>query len=217
MTPTLLAVLAVLSPAAPGARAPSHPLLPWLYNFHDATAVDTGDRLVTLSLTTTPDPSCRDNASPGLVLEADVSPSPGRETIIASYEHGVLVVGSEGEPLAETAGYPCAGSADEIEVLASGTVFGAPMIVLAVTTGGRREQLTWLGMYRIGHDRRLEPVFAGAVEHREDGIVRRGSVTILPGALLVRDPFGKVGFWTFDDGGGVYVPRGAYGDTVPHT
>lgn len=218
--PTLLALIAVLAPTAvvgPIARTPAHPSLPWLYNLEDVRAVETGDRLVTLSMTSDPDPSCRDNASPGLVLVADVAPAAGVETIFASYTNGIMVVGREGEPIASTSGYPCAGSADEVEVLATGTAFGKPTIVLAVTTGGRREQLTWVGLFQLGHHGRLEPVFAGAVEQREDGIVRRGSVTILPGALLVRDPFGAVGFWTFDDEGGVYVPRGGYGSTVPHS
>jgi len=215
-----LALLATLAPGAPGATpavAPAHPLLPWLYNLDDVTAVDRGDRLVGLALAAEVDPSCEGNASPTLVLSADLAPSPGPETIVASYAHGVLVFGAEGQFLASAPGFACSGTADELEVLAAGTAFGTPTLVIAATTGGHREQQTWLGMFRVGHHGRLDAVFAGTVELREDGVVRQGRVTVLPDALHVRDPLGTSDYWVFDPAGGVYLPPGGYDVTrTPH-
>jgi hypothetical protein len=211
----LVALLAQGSVPRPG---PASPALPWLYNLDNVTAVDAGDPMVAVAMEAEIDPSCDEGMPSGLSLVADVAPAAGPETILASFAHGVMVYGREGQLIASTPGFPCAGSADEIEVLAVGTAFGVPTIVIAATTGGRREQLTWLGLYRIGLHGRLEAVFAGGVEYREDGIVRRGSVTILPEALLVRDPRGGVGLWVFDPSGGVYVPRGGLtGEERPHS
>jgi hypothetical protein len=137
--------------------------------------------------------------------------------IVASYARGVMVFGADGQVLASTPGFPCSGTADEIEVVAAGDAYGVPTLVLAATTGGHREQLTWLGMFRVEPTGTLEAVFAGTVELREDGVVRRGSVTVLPDALHVRDPAGPSGYWVFDPVAGVYLPPGAYDDTaVPH-
>lgn len=204
----LLVLLGVLAGGSGPQARPAHPALPWLFNLTNVKAVDTGDPLVTMAMDAEIDPSCAELESPGFALVANVAAAAGDETILASYAHGVMVFGHEGELIASTPGFPCAGSADEIEVLAAGTAFGVPTIVMVATTGGRREQLTWLGMFRIGRTGRLEAVFTGAVEQREDGIVRRGSVTVLPDALMVRDPLGGVGFWIFDEVSGVYIPRG---------
>jgi hypothetical protein len=212
-----IALVAVLSPGAPLELRASHPALPWLYNLQDVTAVETDDRLATLQLGgyDEVDPDCGSGAVTGLGLRADIARAVGVETVLSSYARGTLVLGSEGQVLASTPGYPCAGTADGLEVLAVGRAFGQPTVVLAVTTGGRREQLTWLGMFRIGLNGRLEATFAGEVEHREDGIVRRGSVTILPGALLHRTPDGELILWTYDEPGGVYVPRGVFDRFTP--
>lgn len=199
MRTVFFVLLAFLAGGGPPQERPANPALPWLFNLTNVTAVETGDPLVTIAMDAEIDPSCDELGSPGLALVANVAASAGDETILASYAHGVMVFGREGELIASTPGFPCAGSADEIEVLAAGTAFGVPTIVMVATTGGRREQLTWLGMFRVGLNGRLEAVFAGAVEQREDGIVRRGSVTVLPDALMVRDPLGGVGFRIFDD------------------
>lgn len=206
--------LLVVGGVAHGEPPTTHP---WLRNLSDVRAVSVGEPLVALAMETESDPSCAESTEMGLVLVANVAPASGAETILASFAHGVMVYGREGELLAAAQGFTCSGSADEIEVLAAGTAFGLPMIAVTATTGGRREQLTWIGLYRIGLHGRLEAVFTGAVELREDGFVRRGSVTILPGALLVRDPLGGVGFWVMDPVSGVYVPRGGFGGTEdPH-
>lgn len=212
-----LGLLALLAPGAPGAaRAPSHPLLPWLFELQGVTAVDHPDRFVSLAMADV-DPSCEGNASPTLVLSADVAPAEGTETVVASYVRGVQVFDAAGRFLASAPGYPCTGSADALEVLAAGSAYGAPTLVIAATTGGHREQLTWLGMYRVGDHGQLDAVFAGTVELREDDVVRRGTITVLPEGLLVHDPLGSTSHWMFDPVAGVYLPPGGYDEAhVPH-
>lgn len=219
MRPALLALLIVLAAGAPLEPQPAHPLLPWLFNMQDVVAVGASDRAATGPVDEQADaePGCPADAYPALELTAELAPSAGRELVRASYAQGVRVLGSEGQLLASTPGYPCEGSADDLEVLGVGRGFDAPMVVLALTTGGRREQLTWLGLFRMGLAGRLEPVFAGVVEERADGDVRRGRVMILPGALLHRAPDGATALWVFDEAGGVYTPRGTLGDSeIPH-
>ena len=196
----------------------SRPSLPWLENLRSVRAVDATAPIAAFALE---DHDAEDDCIGGLgatlALHADIAPAAGRETIYASYRGGVVVVGSEGQTIATGPGYDCEGSADGIEILAAGAAFGVPTIVIAATSGGQRERMTWIAMLRPGRNGELDTVFAGAVELVEDGIVRRGGITILPGALLVRDHLGGVGFWTFDPVAGVYVPRGAYGDREPHS
>jgi hypothetical protein len=212
-----LCLIALLAPGAPDAPRPSHRALPWLYNLHEVAAVEADDRGSTFQLDDREelDPTCGSGAVTGLELRADVAPAPGTETVLASYARGTVVVGSEGQVLATTPGYPCAGTSDALEVLAVGRAFGQPTIVIAATTGGRREQLTWLGLFRVGSSGRLEATFSGEVEERADGEVRRGSITILPGALLHRSPDGELVFWIFDEPAGIYVPSALLGPGEP--
>ncbi len=193
---------------------PSHPALPWLFNLQDTVATDEPEH----ELLELPDLAldCDPPADATFRLVADVAPAPGREVIRGSYREGIVVTGREGEVLATTPGFPCGGTADAFEVLGGGRAFHQPLIVVAATTGGRREQMTWLGLYRVTSDGRLDAVFTGAVELREDGVVRRGSVTVLPGALLVREPTGQVSFWIWDPTSGVYLPPAAYEPIAGH-
>ena len=218
MRALLLGVIAVLASDVPRAAQPVHAALPWLFNLQNTVAVEDSVENVARAPDSTGDRDSTCSFSPTqLRLTADVTGSPRPETIVASYGEGIHVFNEEGRLIGSTPGYPCGGSADEIEVLAAGTAFGDRTIVVAVTTGGRREQLTWLAMFRVGFNGRLEAVFAGAVEQRADGDVAQGSVTVLPGALLVRDTLGGVGYWVFDPTAGVYLPPGGHGEGESHT
>jgi hypothetical protein len=197
-----------------GVAAADVPALPWLHGFPGArvsTSADPG-----AAGWFGEDIECPAQAQPPLRLVADVAPAAGRETIVATLAGGIRVTSAEGIELAASAGYPCQGSADELEVLAVGSVFGERTIVLAFTTGGRREQGTWVGVYRVGFGGDIDPLFAGMVETREDGIVRTGSVTFLPGALIYRPP-GHRGdsLWVFDPVVHTYTPRGPFDHEAP--
>jgi hypothetical protein len=147
---------------------------------------------------------CGAGAYQAIELVADVAPSPGRETILASYAHGVVVLDREGDVVASTTGYRCAGSSDEVEAVAAGDAFGDPTIVVVTRTGGRREFSTVVGLFRIGFGGRLDPVFTATVEEHSGERSRRGAIDLLPGALVHRLPDGRHGFFVFDPVGRVY-------------
>ena len=226
MKPLLLAFLAALAPAgvpgpAPVARPaprPADPALPWLYNLDSVSATAAGDPVTAFRMSGLgdPDPSCDPQLHAGFSIAGPLAPTSRPVTVMASYAEGVIVFGAEGELLASTPGFPCMGSADQLEVLALGRAFLEPTIVVVATTGGRREQITWLGLYRVGDDRRLAPVFTAAVEHSEDGIVRRGRITLLPDALLYEPPGDEpVELWTFDPRVHAFTPQGGFDANVP--
>lgn len=205
-TTTLTAALALFLPATTALR-PAAPSLPWVFDLDVVAAVtpdDPGARLPDDTLGE-PDDACGAGARTTLGLRFDLGS--GREYATASYTGGIAVHDAEAKLVAFTPGLPCGGSADALEVLAVGKAYGAPLVAAVFTTGGRREALTWLGLYRVGHGGRLEAVFSGAVEQREDDRVTRGSVKFFPGGLIHREPTGEQVLWTWDDGAGLYVPH----------
>ena len=212
--PVFLAALAVTQLS--GVAAAESPTLPWLHGFTGARGRASADPGAIGWFGG--EVECPAEAQPPLRLVAEVSPAAGRETIVATLTGGIRVTSAEGIELATSAGYPCEGSADELEVLAAGSVFGERTIVLAFTSGGRREQQTWLGVYRLGFRGEIDPLFAGVVETREDGIVRTGSVTFIPGALIYRPPAQHDSLWVFDPVVHTYTPRGPFAhEAVPHS
>ena len=217
--PILYALVALLAPVSVH-QAPASPAIPWLYNFDDVVASTDGDLATAFRLTGfgDPDDRCDPGEHVGFAVHADLGPGAADVTVMSSYAEGVVVVGSEGRRLASTPGFVCQGSADELEVLAVGRAFTVPTIVVVATTGGRREQITWVGLYRVGREGRLDPVFVGAVEQREDGIVRRGAITLLPGALIYRAPGAGEGLWVFDPVVHTFTPRGPLDpEAEPHS
>jgi hypothetical protein len=129
--------------------------------------------------------------------------------MLVSLARGVAVFDREGELVTETPGYQCEGSADELEVVAVGKAYGERTLVIAATTGGHRTSETWITMLRIDEDRSLDAVFTGTVEEHDGGIVRRGSLLVLPSALLYRHPQALApALWTYDREARAYLPPG---------
>ena len=153
------------------------------------------------------DEGCGSGAHQGMQLLADVAPPPGRETILASYAGGVVVLDREGQMVASSPGYPCTGSADEIEAIAAGDAFGNQTIVLVAKAGGHREFSTFVGLFRMGFGKRLDPVFTAVVEEHEGSLVHRGAIYMVPGALAYRLPDGRYGFFVFDPIARAYLDR----------
>lgn len=198
---------ALVAVARADVAPPAHADLPWVFDFdvlRVASSTDPGASLP-LDLYGEIDSSCSPASQGAITLHADIGPPAGVETIVASYAHGIVVFDAEARLVASAPGYPCTGGADEIEAVAVGTAWGKPTIALVVTTGGRREWLTWVGLYRVGGDGRLEATFSGAVESEVDGYVQRGWVVFLPGALLHREPTGEIVLWAWKPQG-FYVP-----------
>lgn len=196
--PFLLAAL-----VTPASASPS---LPWLANLDDATFASSDERASMLPLELDPEASCGPAAYGALTLIADIGPPAGLETIVGSFARGVIVVGADGERIAASSSVPCYGTADALESMAVGRAWNERVLALVVTSGGRRESSTWLGIYRV-RDRGFEKVFSGAVEHYDDGVVRTGRVTLVPGGLFHRDPNGDLTWWGFERGSRTLQPH----------
>jgi hypothetical protein len=150
---------------------------------------------------------CGSGAHQGIQLVADVTPRPGRETILASYSGGVVVLDREGQLIASSLGYPCTGSADEIEAVAVGDAFGDRTLVIVATAGGHQERSTFISLFRLGLGESLDPVFTAVVEEHKGSLVQRGTIHMLPGALAYRLPDGRYGFFVFDPIAREYLDR----------
>ncbi|MDQ3365682.1 MAG: hypothetical protein M3680_09680 [Myxococcota bacterium] len=183
---------------------PAAPSLPWLHGLGEVVAstedvTDVGDLLAE---------GCGAGASRTLRLVADVTGTPALETVTASYSGGLVVTDAEHHVLARGAGYPCEGSADELDTLAVGGAYGHRTVVIAATAGGRRETATWVGLFRPGFGGALDPVFTGEVERRVGDVVERGNIWLVPDGLLHQPPGGPTSYWPFDPVGHAYVPYG---------
>ena len=193
-----------------------HPLLfatlaavPWLQGFFaPAGATEQGSRDVLPQLAEWRDPSedCAASAYGGLSLRADVSAAEGTELVLASFTQGVFVFDRDNHLLAQAQGLPCEGSADELVALTAGDAsIGVPVIVLAATAGGRAENVTWLTLYRVANSGELQPIFNAEVERHAGDTTRTGTVTLIPGGLVYRNPQGSVGLWAYDAALGRYI------------
>lgn len=193
--------------------------MPWLHGLDSARITDEPQAHVADRMSAdTEELECATGATHGLELTADVSPSAGMETVLASYAHGIVVLDREHRVVGSTGGYECQGSADEIAALAVGRAFLVPTIALAITHGGHEEQTTELALFRIGFRGRLEPVFTAEVEVRSGEGVRTGAVWLIPNGLLYQRPGGTTGLWIYDAVGGAYLYRGLFEhtDEPPH-
>ena len=188
---------------------PTLAALPWLQGFFAPQgSTEQGSRDVLPQLAEWRDESedCVASAYGGMSLRADVSAAEGQELVLASYTQGVFVFDHDNHLLAQAQGLPCEGSADELVALAAGdAAIGVPLVVLAATAGGRAESVTQLTMYRVGNGGELQPVFSGEVERHEGRTTRTGTITLVPGGLIYRDPSGSLGLWLYSAELGRYV------------
>lgn len=185
--------------------------LPWLQGFFTPEAVS--ERGVPSVITELAEwraapGDCVADSYGGLLLRADVAPTPGRERILASYSQGVFVLDHDRHVLAQATGFSCQGSSDELVAIAAGdAAIGTPLVALAATTGGRAESATYLTLYRVSGGGELQPVFIGEVERHANQQTRTGMVTIIPGGLIFVDPAGTVSLWIYDPEIGRYVEQ----------
>jgi hypothetical protein len=201
--------------------------VPWLRGLTEVVSStrssdEVGRRFAEWSGRASLDPGCPLGSHVGIELTADVAAaSPGRETILVSLAHGIAVFDRHGALVTETPGYRCEGSADELEAVAVGKAHGERTLVIAATTGGHRSSSTWVTLLRIDDDRRLDAVFTGTVEEHDREhdrepdrehdreARRRGTIVVLPDALLYRHPNEPTPtLWVYDADARAYLPPG---------
>ena len=132
--------------------------LPWVSGF-EATAVGElatpagAQRIAELLHTGTGDDAT------AIEVHADVAGDATPETVLASYALGVVVVDARGRVIATAPGLLPRGSADDVVAVVVGGGGGGPVIAVATQTGGHRESVVNLAVYRVGAGKTLEPIF----------------------------------------------------------
>ncbi len=190
------------------------PAMPWLHGLANSVGSasqsdEVARRIGSWSGFSDVDPECSTGAYPGIEITADVAPAAGDETILVSLAHGIVVVDREHQLVTESPGYRCSGgSVDELEAIAAGNAYGVPTIAIAATSGGRNEAATWISLFRIGEDRRLDAAFTGVVELRHGTEIERGAVYLLPNALIYRHPSSQPTVWTYNPVARAYLRPG---------
>lgn len=192
--------------------------LPWLQGFEPAASSDHGSAQVEQQLASFDEDStapCVSSAYGGLELTADVAPAEGDETVLASFTHGLVVLGADHHLVARAPGFTCQGSADDLIAVAAGdAMIGTPVIALAASSGGHNESITWLTLYRVGEAGKLVPVFTGMVERHLEHATRTGVVMLFPGGLIYRPPVGNTQIWLYDRDAGHYIEQMALGNVA---
>ena len=153
-----------------------------------------------------PVPDCIGDAYGGIELSADVAPSAGTETVLASFSQGIVVLAADGHRIASSAGFDCMGSEDDLVAVEIVRMpLEAPVIAIAATEGGRRESTTWLELLAVDRSDHLQQLFAGEIERRDDTGIHTGDVTVIPGGLVYRHPTEGTSMWKYDPAAGRYV------------
>lgn len=183
--------------------------LPWLHGFFTPSGVSESSShevVAELGEWRPADEGCVAGSFGGMSVTAELDGNPGEERVLASYTQGLVVLDSERHMIAHAPGFDCEGSADELVAIATGdAAIGAPVVVLAATSGGRNLSMTWMTIYRVSNGGELQPVFIGEVERHDGSTTRTGTVTVVPGGLVHRDPAGSLSLWVYDAALGRYV------------
>ncbi len=144
-------------------------------------------------------PECVADAYGGIELVADVAPNPGKETVLASFSQGVVVLAADGHRIASTPGFDCTGSQDDlVAVEIVRTSLDTPVIAVAANQGGRRESSAWLELLAVGKSDHLDRLFVGEIERYDELGTHTGGVTIVPGGLVYRHPIDGVSLWRYE-------------------
>jgi hypothetical protein len=214
MTRALL--IAVVLCACDTVSAPPPPSMPWLHGFSASAASDAptseASRRIASALAT----AVEDDYG-SLELRADLAGDARTETVLASYRLGVAVVDPAGRLVARAPAFDAGGSADDLISLAAGDgQAGAPIIVLAVQTGGHRENAIWVAIYRMTGARTLQQLFHAPIEIHEGSETRTGALTFTRAGVLYRAPGAAAATsWTLDARRGRYVERAPLARSAP--
>jgi hypothetical protein len=183
--------------------------MPWLHGFTPVAVRDISSPAVTQRIANLLHVSADDDYG-GIELRADVTGDAGIETVLVSYRLGLLVVGPNGGVVARASGFDAAGSADDLVSLAIGDgQLGAPVIMLAVQTGGHRESTILLAIYQLENRQALKRLFMAPIEEHRGNETVVGTLTFLPSALAYRAPGARsAAIWLFDPRFQRYVESG---------
>jgi hypothetical protein len=216
MKRALLSIL-VLCASCDNVSLPPAVSMPWVHGFNAIAVGDTPtskDAQRISNLLNVP----AEDAYGGIELRADIAGDSTRETVLVSYRLGVVAVDPAGRMIASTPGLDFSGSADEVISVAIGDgQLGAPMIIVAVQSGGHRESTISLTIYRLYRGKVLEQLFSAPIEEHAGAETAAGSLTFTPSGLVYRAPRARSATpWRFDVQRRRYIEQGIITpDVVP--
>ena len=183
-----LLIALVLGTACDNLSAPPPPSMPWLHGFSAVAVTDTLTPQASRRIASVLATAAEDDYG-GLELRADLAGDTRTETVLASYSLGVAVMDPGGRLVALAPAFDAGGSADDLISLAAGDgQLGSPVIVLAVQTGGHRENAIWVAIYRMTGTRALQQLFFAPIETHEGSETRTGTLTFTRSGVSYRAP-----------------------------
>jgi hypothetical protein len=179
--------------------APS-PALPWIHGLastasNDVEAPEIAERMAGLVGT-------RDNGGYG-----GIGVTFGDGSVLASFHQGVIVLDGKDLVIGRAPGFDPMGSADDLLAVAVGDAgLDKPVIVVAVTRGGHRENTTSIVVFQTGRQSQLQRIFDAPVEEHDGDQTFTGSLVFVSQGLVYQRPRGSVERWRFDSSRHRYVP-----------
>jgi len=187
----------------PGAAVEHRPS-PWIKGLSVRTLTETAVRAD--DWLGPPAPGCQSGQTSAKMITADVGPAPGREVIVASSAHGVVVLGANGQRIGAVP-FDCGGSADAIVSLAVADLAGQAVIAVVATAGGHDQEETRVELIAVT-EHGVDRLFTGAIEARDGDQVRTGRLDYATDGLVHRAPDGRVQRWRFDPWAHRFTLRG---------
>lgn len=190
-----------------GNFAPPPAEMPWLHGFR-ATAIT--DEPTEAAARHAAERGATDEAAYGaLELHADLTGDNEPETVIVSYQLGVVVLDAHDHVIARRGSFASEGSADSIVALAIGDAgLPGPVLVVASQAGGHRESTVTLSLLRVADRGALTTVFEQPIETHEGDETHAGAVVLAPGLLTYRAPDTSANVrFVFDPQRNHYLPQ----------
>jgi hypothetical protein len=183
--------------------------MPWLYGFR-ATAI-TGQPTESAARHAGERGGTAETAYGALELRGDLRGDNEAETVIVSYQLGVVVVDSHDRVIARRGPFETAGSADSIVAVAIGDAgLTGPVLAVASQAGGHRESTVTLSLLRLAEHGTFATAFEQPIETHAGDDTHAGTLVFAPGGLTYRAPeTGTAVRFVFDPKRSQYVPQAA--------
>lgn len=199
-------MMLVLAASCDNISLPSVSAMPWVRGFQATAASDVPTLAAARRIS-----ALRTTDEHGAIeLRADVAGDSRLETVLVSYPAGTVVLDPAGRMLASAPGFEYSGSADDLISVAVGDgQLRAPLILVAIQTGGHRESTILLAVYRVHPGKNLEQVFLAPIEEHDGMETAVGSLTFVPSGIIYRAPRSPTAsLWTFDMQRQRYIEQG---------
>lgn len=202
----------VLAASCDNVSLPPVSVMPWVRGFQATAAGDVPTLTAAQRIS-----ALRNTDEHGAIeLRADVAGDSRLETVLVAYPAGTIVLDPAGRMIASAPGFEFSGSADDLISVAVGDGhLRAPLILVAIQSGGHRESTIFLAIYRVHRGKNLEQVFLAPIEEHDGMETVVGSLTFVPSGIVYRAPRAETATrWSFDRQRQRYIEQGGIEPSV---